>query len=672
MSANKKNISAASDDDEDANQRSPSASSRIATPPTVIRRPPKIPIYEEIASVKRLSFSAPSSPIAVEDEIQTQLDNITFNTTSPLQSNDSSRSSCRSCKIKRSRVITKNSRSPKSLSSSFDDSFDTKRKSAAAYNNETVYFGVGDCSMEEKSLLDFPAGTSTPKMKRRPIVLENLLEFMPPRTIYSNQLLNGNFASVQSWIDGLQYNMSYEIMSTLQSKSIENNNSILTPTLAYKMIKNLQTKVAALQKEFENVEVCASDSTLLPSIQTLTDLLIDFVANQEPKKNLYIQCPKYFKKLSDNLHTIREMATDLKRLAGKVDLDDLEDYPIGEDVALVKRYFVITICIVFKLLVSVIGDSIEHAHSDMVLRSNITHLANLLSDESSHSDGFASLHDALISNSIVRVLLLVCIENKSDWTRALALRTLSVVCTSEETIQQFEINSGFEILRDTIQRSGVMSSVQEIKEAISCLASITGPWQRSNETNFKDLKDYAEDFIEGVTKIVETTESPQTMLICVAVLNNLSRLDASSVYSLISNQSISTISKAHENHTKGEYTVFLLEQITSLVYNMSLNRKSHYHLTNRPVLLFIYEIFLATFNRKYDSASKNKAKQNVLKNVARIMQQLEATSTNHDVEMILNRITEKMQPKDTSATSFNISNSKNVTKISIFSQETFF
>lgn len=620
--------------------------------------------------MKRLSFSAPSSPIALEDEIQAQLDNITFNATSPLQSNDSSRSSCRSCKIKRSRVITKNSRSPKSLNCSSNDSFDTSRKSTATYNNETVYFGVGDCSMEEKSLLDFPAGTSTPKLKRRPIVLENLLEFLPPRTVYTNQLLNGNFASVQSWIDGLQYNVSSEIMSTLQSKSIENSNSILTPTLAYKMIKNLQSAVFALQKEFENVEVCASDSSLLPSIQALTDLLIDFVANQEPKKNLYIQCPKYFKKLSDNLHTIREMATDLKRLAGKVDLDDLEDYPIGEDIALIKRYFVITIRIVFKLLVSVIGDSVEHASSDMVLRTNITHMANLLSNEFSHSDGFASLHDALISNSIVRVLLLVCIENKSDWTRALALRTLSVVCTSDETIQQFEINSGFEILRDTI--TGVHSSVQEIKEAISCLASITGPWQRSNETNFKDLKDYAEDYIEGVTKIVETTESPQTMLICVAVLNNLSRLDSSSVYSLISNQSISTISKAHENHTKGEYTVFLLEQITSLVFNMSLNRKSHYHLTNRPVLLFIYEIFLATFNRKYDSASKVKAQQSVLRNVSRIMQQLEATSTNHDVEMILTRINEKMSPKDTSATSFNISNSKNVTKISIFSQETFF
>lgn len=557
-----------------------------------------------------------------------------------------------------------------------DSSFDKSYK----YNNETIYFGAGgDHTMEEKSILnssiEFPAGTSTPKMKRRPIVLENLLEFMPPKTVYTNHLLNDNFASVQSWIDGLQFNVASEIMSTLQSKSIEMGSTILTPTLAYKMIKSLQMKVFLLQQEFESVEKCSNDSSLLPSIQSLTDLMIDFVANQEPKKYLYLQCPKYYKKLSDNLQSIREMATDLKRLAGKIDIDDLEDYPMSEDIQLIKRYFLITVRLIFKTLVSVIGENIEHAHNDMVLRSNITHMANLLGNEFSNLEGFSSLQDALVSNSIVRVLLLVCMENKNDWTRALALRTISVVCTSEETLQQFEINSGFEILRDTIVGNAAQRSEPETKEAISCLASITGPWQRSNESNFKDLKDYAEDYIEGVTKIVKTTESPQTMLICVAVLNNLSRLDSSSVYSLISNQSISIISKAYEKQTKGEYTIFLLEQITSLVYNMSLNRKSHYHLTNKQVLSFVYEIFIAVHNRKYEGVSMKKAQQNVEKNIVRTMRQLDATSTNHDVENILMKINNRMSinNNDSSMTSFNISNNaKNVTKISIYSQETFF
>jgi hypothetical protein len=662
LGANKKNLSSVSDDD-DSNQRSPSASSKAATPPTVIRRP-KIPIYEEIASVKRLSFSEPSSP----DTLESQLDGINFNTTSPLHSNDTSRSSCRSCKLKRSRVITRNS-----SRRSFHESLNRSRD----YNNETVYFGAPDYSvMEEKSLLnsslDFPTGTSTPK-KPSPVKLDHIAKLLPENVVYKNQILNGNFASVQSWIDSLQYNVSSEVLATLQSKSIERGNSILTPTLAYKMIKNLQTKVFLLQKEFENVEMCRDDSSILPAMQSISDLLIDFVMHQEPKKALYAQSSKYFKKLNENLHSIREMVTDLKRLVGKIDVDDLEDYPIDEDLQLIKRYFLITIRIIFKLLVAVIADNIEHAHNEMVLRSNITHVANLLSSEYTGNEGFASLSDALISNSIVRVLLLVCIENKSDWTRSLSLRALSLVCTSEETIQQFEINSGFEILRDVIvdaNRSG-----QETKEAISCLASITGPWQRSTESNFKDLKDYAEDYIEGITKIVEKTESAQTMLICVAVLNNLSRLDSSSVYSLISHQSISKISKAYETQSKTEYSIFLLEQITSLVFNMSCNRKSHYHLTSKHVLNFVLEVFLATYSRKFDGGSQTKAQQNVLKNILRCMRQLDATNANHDVEAVMIKIYNKMSPNSptSSPNAFNISsNPKNVTKISIYSQETFF
>lgn len=530
--------------------------------------------------------------------------------------------------------------------------------------------------MEEKSLLnsslEFPAGTSTPK-KQSPLKLENLVKFLPENVVYKNHLLNGNFASVQSWIDGLQYNVSSEVMATLQSKSIEMGNSILTPTLAYKMIKSLQMKVFLLQREFESVEMCKDENSLLPSMQSISNLLIDFVVCQEPKKVLYAQCPKYYKKLNDNLHSIREMVTDLKRLVGKIDVDDLEDYPIDEDLQLIKRYFLITIRIIFKLLVSVIADNIEHAHNEMVLRSNITHMANLLSSEYSNNEGFSSLNDALTSNSVVRVLLLVCIENKSDWTRALSLRTLSCVCATEETIQQFEINSGFEILRDIVVDAN--RSEQETKEAISCLASITGPWQRSAESNFKDLKDYAEDYIEGITKIVELTESSQTMLICIAVLNNLSRLDSSSVYSLISHQSISKISKAYEKQARGEYTIFLLDQITSLVLNMSGNRKSHYHLTNKHVLNFILDIFLAAYSKKYVGTSQTKAQQNVMKNVLKIMRQLDATSSNHDVEAIMMRIHNKMSLNSSisSPNSFNISsNPKNVTKISIYSQETFF
>jgi hypothetical protein len=627
--------------------------------------------------VKRLSFSEPSSPI-VENDLQSPFSSLKID-----DDKESSRISAnRSFKLKRGKVITRGS-SRRSLNKSND-----------SYHNETIYFGVPTtnknnndscCEMEEKSLLNtssmsFSATHSTPKKSSSTTVseiLENISNLLPRHKIYRNTQLNGNFAPIQSWIDSLQYDMSSEVTSTLQSKSIERiGNLKLTPVLAYKMIKNLQTKVSVLESEFYKVEHCDDEeNSLMSAIHSLTDTMMDFVSNQEPKRQFYCQSAKYYKKLNENFTSIREMVTDLKRLVMKIDVDDLQEYPILEDLQLIKRYMLITIRIIFNLLISVIVDNIEHTHNELVLGSNIMHLVLLLTNEFAHCDGFPSLNDALTTNSIVRVLLLICFENKSEWIRSLSLRTLSMVCKNEETIQQFEINSGYEILRDMLIEPD--RPEQEIKETISCLASLTGPWiERSNESIFKDLKDYSEDFIERITKIVEMkSKNPQMLLICVAVLNNLSRFDASStVYSLISNQSIPIISKACERHMNNEYTIFLLEQISSLILHMSSNRKSHYHLTHRQHLNFILDIFNIAFDLKFnDEAAKEKAQQNVLRNIMRAMKQLEATSANHDVEAILTKIKCRLSMMNNLSESFNIScNAKNITKISIYSQETFF
>lgn len=694
LSTNKKkpisNNASSSEDETPAN----SPSNRSAqTPPTVVRRPAKQPIYEEIESVKRLSFSAPSSPIVLENELHSQFDALKFDAD---DSRDTSRSSTnRSFKIKRSKVITRGSArrlSPLNKSNSSDKS----------YHNETVYFGAPqtasspmmECEMEEKSLLNasslsFAPSHSTPKRlsssssssSSRSEILENLANLLPRHRIYRNTLLNGNFASVQSWIDGLQCDVSCEVMSTLQTKSIERlGNPKLTPVLAYKMIKSLQAKVALLESEFGRVEAATADaheSKLLSAIHSLTDTMMDFIANQEPKRRLYCQSAKHYKKLDENFASIREMTSDLKRLVVKIDVDDLEEYPIIDDLQLIKRYLLITIRLIFNLLISVIVDNIEHTHNELVLGSNIMHLVLLLTNEHAHCDGFPSLNDALTTNSIVRVLLLICFENKSEWIRSLALRTLSLVCKNEETLQQFEINSGFEILRDILIESN--RSELEIKETISCLASLTGPWQRTSESNFRDLKDYAEDFIERITKVVEMfgAKHPQMLLICVAVLNNLSRLEqASAVYSLIAHQSIARISRAYESHTNCEYTIFLLEQISALILNMSSNRKSHYHLTSRPNLNFILDVFNAAYDAELgsdSSAARSKAQQSVLRNVMRAMKQLEAQSSNHELDAILTKIRCRLSAMNNLSESFNIScNAKNVTKISIYSQETFF
>ncbi|KAG5674997.1 hypothetical protein PVAND_004938 [Polypedilum vanderplanki] len=703
-----------------SNQSSPSASSRIATPPTVIRRPNKSDqnhIYEEISSARRISFSAPSSPLNnnnssnsetenINNELKSQIDGINFNTTSPMNANDSARSSCRSCKIKRSRVITKHEQSSRSkqnlsLDSNNNDSF------TESYNNETVYFGCGSDSviMEEKSLLlnspshkhinmgrIFPTETSTPKKsssenKSCNGILETLSSLLPQPVVYKNELLNGHFESVQSWIDGLKYSISSEVMSTLQSKSIETENFVLTPTYAFKLIRSIQNRALALQREFEIVETCENRNDFLPAVQHLADLLIEFISRQEQRRIYFKQNQKQYKKLCENLESLREMLRDLKNICSKIDVDDLEEFPICDDMQLIKRYFVMTIKILFKVLVSAIVENIEHAKNEIMLRSNITHIANLLSGYSGEYEGtFASLNDAFVANSLVRVLLLVCLENKSSWMRALALRTLALVCVSEETIQQFEINSGFEILRDIIIDRRTLSNErleQEVRESVSLLASITAPWQSSGScNNFKELKDYAEDYIEGISKLLEITKSPQTILICVAVLNNLSHIESSSIYSLISHQTLSILTNVFAQQVSGEYTIFFVEQTTSVIFNMSQNKKSHYHLTSRSILNFIFDIFLTIHHLEYDSQSQSKAKRKSIKNILNTLKQLELTSSSYEIteniRSIITKIHRKLFEMDFGETTavgndlFEISRtSKNVTKISIYSQETF-
>lgn len=113
---------------------------------------------------------------------------------------------------------------------------------------------------------------------------------------------------------------------------------------------------------------------------------------------------------------------------------------------------------------------------------------------------------------------------------------------------------------------------------------------------------------------------------------------------------------------------------------MSHNRKSHYHLTSKHILNFIFDIFLTIHHLEYDSHSQTKAKRKSTKNILNCLKNLELTSSSHEItesiRSIITKIHRKLFEMDfgeaTTAESFNISrNSKNVTKISIYSQETF-
>jgi hypothetical protein len=481
------------------------------------------------------------------------------------------------------------------------------------YNNETVYLtgykSLDSDLMEEKSLpspkkrpqtiyVEYsPIGTSTPNQSMRntsqysslpstPLrkpkkisehfyevpedsrfekLLKELALMLPPHQTYENPLLNGHSSSVQNWIDDLSKTCHSEVMSTLQSKSITleaQRNHSLPATLAFNLIRKLQAKVQTLQNDFEKIEKMLANQnyqTVLLEVQALSGIILEFIVRQESQKFLYLEETKDLQKFSDNLRSIREMAADLNILAGKLDTDDLEDSSLAEDLGILKRYFLITVRMVFEGLVRVIVDAVEDTKCEMILRSNLSYIATLSNYEYS---GFASLIDAFVANGTVRVLLLICLENKSTTIRALCLRALATVCSTFETVRQFEMDGGLEVIRDIlVDQKTSDRSEQELREAVSVLTQVTAPWQ-SKASHLEGLKEVMEGIVESITHLIDGTSCCQTLLLCAACLNNLSRIEPTAIYSLMSNESILRLKAACDRRGPAA-SIFLFVSIFS-------------------------------------------------------------------------------------------------------------
>ncbi|XP_058448027.1 uncharacterized protein LOC131428254 isoform X2 [Malaya genurostris] len=462
-------------------------------------------------------------------------------------------------------------------------------------------------------------------------------------TQYDNPLLNGHTPAVQSWLDGLRFSCQNEVMSILQTKSISaavSRNLKMTSATAVKLTRHLQSKVAVLQGEFEKVEKLFASikryqqqqeddddddedekeiyQKAAPLVQSLATNIYEFVQKQK-SIDYFGKDPNERtdrKKFLENSQSLVDMTTDLRVAAANG--DDFDYRSVEEEVQIVKRYFLITIRLIFKNLIKVIIDSIEDSKCDLMLRSNLTYVASLSNLD---YQGLASLNDAFISNGTVRALLIVCMDCKFSSIRALALRALATVCSTTETIRQLEKADGVEVLRDILadQRSNERGD-PELREAVSVLTQITAPWH-GEEHRIDGLRQHVHAIVEAVTEIVERTTCCQTLLLCSACLNNLTRIEATAVYSLMSHETPGKLKVAAEKRGPGA-SVFLFEQITSMLYNMSSNRKSHHHLAARPLVLFLTTIFNQKFYDRSDSRVESEAQRKTVKNILHILSRL--------------------------------------------------
>ncbi|XP_035783599.1 uncharacterized protein LOC118461875 [Anopheles albimanus] len=496
-------------------------------------------------------------------------------------------------------------------------------------------------------------------------------------TIYDNPLLNGHMPAVQHWLDGLRFGCQNEVMSILQTKSISveaGRTMKMTSGVAVKILRHLQTKVVTLQGAFERVEKLFAAIKRYQTQQQETDEGRGEDEREEDEKEIYQKVAPfvhglasdiyefvvkqrsndYFsresserddrRKYVENSQSLLDMATDLRIAAAN---EESFDYcSVEEEIQIVKRYFLITVRLMFKSLVKVIVDTIENAKCDLILRSNLSYVAMLSNVD---YGGLASLNDAFISNYTARTLLLVCVESKFSSIRALALRALATVCSTTEAIRQLERADGLEILRDILvteqrkptsrqsqyQQPDQERSEPELREAVSVLTQITAPWH-GEDHRLEGLKQHVHSIVEAITEIIEKTTCCQTLLLCAACLNNMTRIEPTAVYSLMSQDTVGKLKAATELRGPGA-SIFLYEQFTSMLYNMSANWKCHHHLANRTLVAFLVALFNRKFFEKAPNRTEAEAQRKTIKSILHVLSRLMSggsLSTSSSCELI--------------------------------------
>ncbi|XP_073848648.1 spindle orientation adaptor protein inscuteable [Musca autumnalis] len=516
------------------------------------------------------------------------------------------------------------------------------------YNNETVVLGgpLDDSQHSPNNTLKFDmhgvsplrlqdrfnGHTSTPKIQKG-FPAGCTLPPMIDCHEYDNTLLNGHSPDVQHWLDDLRMSYDHEVMSTLQTKSIAQEaikNLQITSSTVAKFIRQLQQKALRMQTCFEKTERLLSEENVTPleainGALHLLDNISEFTHILERRVVFFADSRIERRRFEDYLDQIRMVHKDTRYSLENHHYINLES--LLEDLQVLKRILLMSVRQVYEKLVRNLMQSIENSRCDLMLKANLNMVATLMNID---YDGFASLIDAFVQTEAVRTLLVVCLDNKLSSVRAQALRTLATICCAPEPIFQLGHCGGIEVIRDILQIEGdnnkkskepeVKRSDLERREAVSLLTQITAAWH-GPEHRVDGLKDCVETVVEGLTRLLVFTECPQTLLLCAAALNNLSRMEITSHYSIMSHETIYKLVETMERRDEG-ITVFLYEQIVAMLYNMSLNKKCHSHLANANIVNFITYAYQTEFYKIYSTRGESEAQQRCIKTILHTLTRL--------------------------------------------------
>ncbi|XP_016992935.2 protein inscuteable homolog [Drosophila takahashii] len=618
----------------------PTSVQSVATPPTVVRRVGNSSFYSPLISVtRRISFTAKSAEDgddleASRSRLFEQLDSMKLEDGAEEEEDSPPRPAIR----RRRRLMRKAKPEPETEASEEEDvvapppPYNNETvylgEAPPPYNNETVTFGV---ATEEQELqapsplrvrsLRFTASTSTPKSGSKIAGKKGKKQREP----------------VAHWMKEQRWAGEPEVMCTLQHKSIAQEaykNYTITTSAVCKLVRQLQQQALSLQGHFERSERVLSGlqaSSLPEALGGATQLLghlDDFTATLERRAIFFNDARIERRRYEQHLEQIRTVSKDTRYSLERQHYINLES--LLDDVQLLKRHTLITLRLIFERLVGVLVTSIEQSRCDLLLRANINMVATLMNID---YDGFASLSDAFVQNEAVRSLLVVVLDHKQSSVRALALRALATLCCDPQAIQQLGSCGGIEIVRDILQvESAGERGGLEKREAVSLLAQITAAWH-GPEHRVPGLRDCSESLVAGLAELLRPECCTQTLLLCAAALNNLSRMEATSHYSIMSNEAIARLIDTLEHQDCGT-SVFLYEQIVGMLHNMSLNRKCHSHLANGIIINFITSVYQTEFYKTYGSRAESDAQRRTIKTILHTLTRLASDSPTLGAELL--------------------------------------
>ncbi|XP_016947157.3 uncharacterized protein LOC108022623 [Drosophila biarmipes] len=635
----------------------PSSVHSVATPPTVVRRVGNSSFYSPLISVtRRISFTSGqitprAKPVESEDAVDAELEasrSRLFEQLDSMKLDDDEAAGAeeedsppRPALRRRRRVMRKTKPEPEEASASeeevvpvlpppppYNNETVYLGEAPPPYNNETVTFGTTEqdetLQMQPSPLrvraLRFTASTSTPKSGSK--IAKKGKKHPEP---------------VAHWMTEQRWAGEPEVMCTLQHKSIAQEaykNYTITTSAVCKLVRQLQQQALSLQGHFERSERVLSGlqaSSLPEALAGVTQLLghlDDFTATLERRGIFFNDARIERRRYEQHLEQIRTVSKDTRYSLERQHYINLES--LLDDVQLLKRHTLITLRLIFERLVRVLVVSIEQSQCDLLLRANINMVATLMNID---YDGFASLSDAFIQNEAVRTLLVVVLDHKQSSVRALALRALATLCCAPQAINQLGSCGGIEIVRDILQVdcAGERGAIER-REAVSLLAQITAAWH-GPEHRVPGLRDCSESLVAGLAALLQPECCTQTLLLCAAALNNLSRMEATSHYSIMSNEAIFRLIDTLEHQDCGT-SVFLYEQIVGMLHNMSLNKKCHSHLANGAIINFITSVYQTEFYKTYGSRAESDAQRRTIKTILHTLTRLASDSPTLGAELL--------------------------------------